>query len=115
MLEKIKTSAEAEARSWIADFSRSLAGGDVAAISALFVPDSHWRNLCGISWEIATFSGADKLADELGQRGRAVRACGFDVDTELLTPRRAPREGCIAFSREVGTGWRKENASKQIA
>ena len=89
MLDKIRTSAEAEAKSWIADFSRSLAGGDAAALSALFVPDSHWRNLCGISWEIATFSGAGKLADQLCRRARAVAAAGFEVDTELLMPRRA--------------------------
>ncbi|MFH1339691.1 MAG: NAD(P)/FAD-dependent oxidoreductase [Pseudomonadota bacterium] len=89
MLEKIKTSAEAEAKSWIADLSRSLAGGDAAALGALFVPDSHWRNLCGISFDIATFSGADRVAAELGRRARAVAASGFEVDAELLVPRRA--------------------------
>ncbi len=89
MLEKIRTSAEAEARSWISDFGRSLAGGDVAALGALFVADSHWRNLCGISWEIATFTGAGRLADQLCRRAREVAATGFDVDAELLVPRRA--------------------------
>ncbi|MDP3694432.1 NAD(P)/FAD-dependent oxidoreductase [Bradyrhizobium sp.] len=93
MLERIKTSAEAEARSWIADFGCSLASGDAAAVAALFVPDCHWRNLCGISWEIATFSGAGKLADELCQRARKVGASGLDVDTELLVPRRAVLAG----------------------
>ena len=77
MLEKIRTSAEAEARSWIADFSRSLASGDAAALAALFVPDSHWRNLCGISFDIATFSGAGKLADELCRRAREVERQRF--------------------------------------
>ena len=89
MLEKIRTSAEAEARSWISDFGRSLAGGDVAALAALFVLDSHWRNLCGMSWEIATFSGAGRVADELCRRAHEVAATGFDVDNELLVPRRA--------------------------
>ncbi|MDO8399109.1 MAG: NAD(P)/FAD-dependent oxidoreductase [Bradyrhizobium sp.] len=89
MLEKIRTSAEAEAKSWIADFSRSLAGGDAAALRALFVPDSHWRNLCGISFDIATFSGAGKLADQLCRRARAVAAAGFEIDTGLFMPRRA--------------------------
>jgi cation diffusion facilitator CzcD-associated flavoprotein CzcO len=89
MLEKIRTSAEAEAKSWIADFSRSLASGDAAALGALFVPDSHWRNLCGISWEIATFSGTERLADQLCRRAREASASGFEVDTDLLVPRRA--------------------------
>lgn len=93
MLEKIKTSAEAEARSWLADFSRSLAGGDRSALAALFVADCHWRNLCGISWEIATFSGAGRVADQLSRRVREVAATGFDVDTGLLMPRRAEVAG----------------------
>ena len=89
MLEKTKTSAEAEARSWIADFGRLLASGDVAALGELFVADSHWRNLCGMSWEIATFSGVGRVADQLCRRALGVSAGGFDVDTGLLMPRRA--------------------------
>ncbi|MDB5577435.1 MAG: monooxygenase, partial [Bradyrhizobium sp.] len=89
MLEKIKTSAEAEAKSWITDFSRSLASGDVAALGELFVADSHWRNLCGISWEIVTFSGVGRVADELCRRARDAGATGFEVDAGLLMPRRA--------------------------
>lgn len=88
MLEKIKTSAEAEAKSWIAGFGRSLASGDAEALCELFVPDSHWRNLCGISWQIATFSGAGKLADEFCRRAREAHAGGFEIDCDLLMPRR---------------------------
>ena len=89
MLEKIRTSAEAEARSWISEFGRSLASGDAAALAQLFVADSHWRSLCGLSWEIATFSGAGRVADELCRRAHEAAAAGFDVDTGLLVPRRA--------------------------
>lgn len=89
MLEKIKTSAEAEAKSWMAGFGRALVSGDAAALRELFLTDSHWRNLCGISWQIATFSGAGKLADELCRRAREAGATGFEVDAGLLVPRRA--------------------------
>jgi putative flavoprotein involved in K+ transport len=88
MLEKIKTSAEVEAKAWIAGFDRSLASGDAKALGEMFVADSHWRNLCGISWEIATFSGAGRLANELCRRARETNAGGFQVDTGLLVPRR---------------------------
>ena len=33
MLEKIKTSAEAEAKSWVSDFGRTLASGDAVALA----------------------------------------------------------------------------------
>jgi putative flavoprotein involved in K+ transport len=55
----------------------------------MFQADSHWRNLCGISWQIATFSGSRKLSEELCRRAREVGASGFEVDSELLPPRRA--------------------------
>jgi len=61
MLEKVRTSADAQARSWTSAFGHSLKGGDAAAVSQMFQADSHWRNLCGISWQIATFSGSKLL------------------------------------------------------
>ena len=89
MLEKVRTSAGAQARSWTSAFGHSLEGGDAAAVSQMFQADSHWRNLCGISWQIATFSGSRKLSEELCRRAREVGASGFEVDSELLPPRRA--------------------------
>jgi cation diffusion facilitator CzcD-associated flavoprotein CzcO len=87
MLDKVRTPAEAQARSWISTFSRWLGRDDAAAVRRMFQEDSHWRNLCGISWEIATFSGSRKLSDELCRRAREVGATGFEVDPGLLTPR----------------------------
>jgi cation diffusion facilitator CzcD-associated flavoprotein CzcO len=89
MLEKVRTSADTQARSWISAFGHSLGKADAAAVSQLFQADSHWRNLCGISWQIATFSGAEKLSDELCRRAREVGARGFEVDSELMSPREA--------------------------
>jgi cation diffusion facilitator CzcD-associated flavoprotein CzcO len=89
MLEKVRTSVDAQARSWIFAFGHSLRKADAAAVSQLFQADSHWRNLCGLSWQIATFSGAEKLSDELCRRARRVGAHGFEVDSELMSPREA--------------------------
>lgn len=89
MLEKVRTSAEAQARSWISAFGHSLGKADAAAVSRLFQADSHWRNLCGLSWQIVTFSGAEKLSFELCHRARKVDARGFEVDSELMSPREA--------------------------
>ena len=90
MLEKIKTSAEAEARSWIADFSRSLASGDVAALGCACL----WRIAIG---EIcAAFPGRSRPSaapiswpmNYAGGRARRAPA-DLQVDADLLTPRRA--------------------------
>jgi cation diffusion facilitator CzcD-associated flavoprotein CzcO len=89
MLEKVRTSADALARSWISAFAHALAMEDAAMVGQMFQAESHWRNLCGISWQIATFSGSGKLSDELCRRAGKVGATGFAVDSALMPPREA--------------------------
>ena len=73
---------------WCAAFNAALAGDAPHALLGLFVEDSHWRNLLGISWNFATFSGREKLVGELLARAREVGAAGFRVDASALPPRR---------------------------
>lgn len=87
MLEKVGTSPDTQARSWISAFSRFLASRDTVSLSRIFLLDSHWRNLCGFSWQMETVSGPQKLARELCRRAQEAGAAGFEVDSELLPPR----------------------------
>src|ERR1700730_3007147 len=96
MLEKPAPSAEQTATQWVDAFGRALTGGDEAALAKLFLPDSHWRNLFGISWQLATFSGNENLCHELSRRSSGVRPSEFRVDTAALAPRRA-----VVAGREV--------------
>jgi cation diffusion facilitator CzcD-associated flavoprotein CzcO len=89
MLEKVRTPIDPQVRSWISAFGHALARQDAAAVGQMFQADSHWRNLCGMSWQIATVSGSQKLSGELCRRAREVAATGFEVDTQLLLPRSA--------------------------
>jgi cation diffusion facilitator CzcD-associated flavoprotein CzcO len=89
MLEKLSTSPDACARGWIKAFSHSLAREDAEATSRLFQADSHWRNWCGVSWQIATISGSKKLSDAFCRRAREVAATGFEIDSGWLPPRNA--------------------------
>src|SRR4051812_20363557 len=77
------------AERWIDALNAALGGGQAAALSELFVTDSHWRNLFGISWYFATFSGNATVVAELSARAAAVRATGFRVDHIALAPRHA--------------------------
>jgi hypothetical protein len=96
MLEKPAPSAEQTATQWVGAFGLALTSGDGAALAELFLPDSHWRNLFGISWQLATFSGNENLRHELSRRASEVRASGFRLDTAALAPRRA-----VVAGREV--------------
>src|SRR5712675_1660142 len=96
MLEKLAPSAEQTATQWVGAFGFALTSGDEAALAKLFLPDSHWRNLFGISWQLATFSGNENLCHELSRRASEVRASEFRLDTAALAPRRA-----VVAGREV--------------
>ena len=110
MLDRLNPSAEDMAREWIGAFDAALAGGSEIALSELFVSDSHWRNLIGISWHFATFSGRHTLAREMLQRAATAGASGFRIDTAALTPRHAVVAGreiieaVISFDTAEGPG-----------
>jgi hypothetical protein len=110
MLEKLAPSAEQTATQWVGTFGLALTSGDEAALAKLFLPDSHWRNLFGISWQLATASGNENLGRELSRRASEVRAGEFRVDTAALAPRRAAIAGrevieaIIRFDTSHGPG-----------
>jgi len=81
---------------WIGAFGAALQAGSDRALSELFVADSHWRNLFGVSWQFATFSGRKALVEALLQRAAEAGASGFRLDTAALTPRRS-----VVAGREV--------------
>jgi len=74
---------------WIAALDAALAQRRAAALSELFEADSHWRNLFGISWYFATFSGNAAVVEQLLARSADVRATGFAIDHAAIAPRLA--------------------------
>jgi hypothetical protein len=96
MLDRLNPSAEDMAKAWIGAFDAALAGGLEIALSELFVADSHWRNLLGIAWGFATFSGNRLIGREMLQRAADTRATGFRIDMAAFAPRHA-----IVAGREI--------------
>jgi putative flavoprotein involved in K+ transport len=110
MLERLASSAEEAADQWIGAFNLALASGKADALGELFLPDSHWRNIFGISWQLATFSGRETLCKALSRRAAEADAAGFKINTAVLTPRRAVMAGrevieaVISFQTSEGPG-----------
>ncbi|WP_375777540.1 flavin-containing monooxygenase [Bradyrhizobium sp. ma5] len=98
MLDKLNPATEDApelmAERWIAALDAALASRSVDALSALFAPESHWRNIFGISWHFATFSGRQRVVAELLARAAAANAREFRLDDRALIPRRAVMAGC---------------------
>lgn len=110
MLEKLAPSAESQVKAWVSEFNRALAAKDETSLHHLFQTESHWRNLCGIAWPIATFNGRDTICRELHHSAADVEATGFDVDCVTLAPRitdiagRKVVEAMLRFTTVNGPG-----------
>jgi cation diffusion facilitator CzcD-associated flavoprotein CzcO len=110
MLERLAPSAEEAADQWMSAFNLALANGNADALGELFLPDSHWRNIFGLSWQLATFSGREILCKAVTQRAAEVDATGFEINTAALMPRRGVMAGrevveaVISFQTADGPG-----------
>ena len=62
---------------WLAAFEAALRAQSVAELSPLFVADSHWRNLFGLSWQFATVSGNATVVAEFLARSAEAGARAF--------------------------------------
>ncbi|MBG06672.1 MAG: monooxygenase [Rhodospirillaceae bacterium] len=106
----VQRNIEDLATGWIEEFDHALKTNDRDALGALFATDSHWRNICGITWSFATISGDAAIADALLARVAEAEACGF----ELFADRHPPRlntvadeeviEAVLQFRTKAGTG-----------
>jgi len=101
---------ESSAEHWLAQFQSALGQSGEAALKALFHPDSHWRDVLALTWELRTVSGRDAILDELtAHAGRAVPT-DFRIAQGRAAPRRVKRAGVevieaiFAFETAIGRG-----------
>jgi putative flavoprotein involved in K+ transport len=98
------------ADNWLAQFEDALAKSDGGLLNSLFHPDSYWRDVLALSWNIQTVDGADAILKEL--RTHAPRAVpnGFAIDPGRRAPRQVMRAGTNAieaifkFETAIGRG-----------
>ena len=82
---------------WLANFERALGDPAEAPLEALFHPDSHWRDVLALTWQIRTFTGAHAIAGELKTHAGRARPTGFRTDPRRTAPRRVTRAGTEAI------------------
>src|ERR1035437_999220 len=96
--------------SWLAQFESALATSDHALLKSLFHPDSYWRDVLALSWNIQTLNGAEPILSELKADAISASPSGFRVDPDRAAPRRVARPGANAieaifrFETAVGRG-----------
>jgi cation diffusion facilitator CzcD-associated flavoprotein CzcO len=85
------------AENWLAQFESAIAKPNDTLLKPLFHPDSYWRDVLALSWNLQTVNGADAILKEL--KAHAVRAApgGFRIDPDRAAPRRVTRAGSNAI------------------
>jgi len=109
MLDRTDDSSVA-ADNWLSQFEEALAKPDDGALKALFHPDSYWRDVLALSWNIQTLNGADAILKALPPLARSAAPSGFAIDPDRAAPRKVMRAGTNAieaifrFETKVGRG-----------
>jgi cation diffusion facilitator CzcD-associated flavoprotein CzcO len=78
---------------WLTQFERALATSDDTLLKTLFHPESHWRDVLALSWNIRTINGAEAIFSELKADAGRAKPAGFAIDPDRAAPRRVTRAG----------------------
>lgn len=95
---------------WLARFEQALGAADEPALKALFHPESYWRDLLALTWDISTVGGADAIAAGLASQAARAKPSRFQVAPSRTPPRHVERVGTPAieaiftFETAVGRG-----------
>jgi cation diffusion facilitator CzcD-associated flavoprotein CzcO len=87
------TELAAAAADWLTGFESVLAAPDPDRLNTLFHPDSHWRDVLALTWDIGTLSGADAIVHGLISHAGHAAPTNFQIDPARPAPRKVTRAG----------------------
>jgi len=82
---------------WLAQFEGALAKPDDGLLKTLFHPESYWRDVLALSWNLQTVNGADAILNELKARAADAAPSNFRIDPDRAAPRRVTRAGTVSI------------------
>ncbi|MGD9806473.1 MAG: NAD(P)-binding domain-containing protein [Hyphomicrobiaceae bacterium] len=95
---------------WLRAFETALTDRDAAALEALFVEDSHWRDILAFTWHITPTVGAAAIAQRLAECQQTTQAHNFALAEGRSPPRKVRRlgvdsiEGLFELETPIGRG-----------
>ena len=87
----------ASVENWLTEFERALERPDRNTLKPLFHPDSYWRDVLALSWNLQTLNGADAILSELPVLATRTVPRHFKIDPARAAPRRVKRAGTEAI------------------
>lgn len=97
------TAPAATAAAWLARFSDSLAGGDIAATLELFAEDCYWRDLVAFTWNVKTMEGKAAIAAMLKATLESTKPFNWQVESASGS-RSEPIQAWFSFATSIGQG-----------
>ncbi|WP_027582733.1 NAD(P)/FAD-dependent oxidoreductase [Bradyrhizobium sp. Ai1a-2] len=85
------------ADTWLARFEDALRKPGDGALNFLFLPDSSWRDILALSWNIQTIDGADAIIAELKRHADRAGPRRLAIDPDRRSPRKVMRAGTNAI------------------
>ena len=96
------------AEDWLARFETALTEPGGALLKTLFHPDSYWRDVLALTWDIKTVEGLDAILREMPAHVGRAKPTGFRIARGRTAPRRVTRAGTGAteaiFTFETAEG-----------
>src|SRR5437763_13469391 len=89
-------SAATAAENWLARFETALTEHDGRLLKTLFHPDSYWRDVLALTWQIKTVEGLDAILSEMRAHVGRAKPAGFRTARHRTAPRRVTRAGTDA-------------------
>lgn len=97
-----------QVRLWLSDFENALQAFNRTELEALFVQDSHWRDLFALTWNLTPTNGRDEIVAQLLSVQPDAQARHFTLAEGHVAPRRVKRTGIdvleAIFQFETATG-----------
>ncbi len=85
------------AENWLTQFEEALTKPDPVLLKTLFHPDSYWRDVLALSWNLQTINGAEPILNALTAHAISAGPGDFRIDAERAAPRRVVRAGSNAI------------------
>src|SRR5690242_12163662 len=82
---------------WLASLERALAQPRETQLRSLFHPESYWRDVLSLTWDIKTVSGAADVVSELKTHAARAKPTGFKTASRRTPPRWVTRAGTHAI------------------
>ena len=111
VLENAAVDSEVSAvRHWLASLESALRTGSRTALTALFTPDSHWRDLLAFTWDFTPVRGANQISAVMCGLQPKAQIRALTIAKNRASPRRVRRHGIdvieaiFDFETAIGRG-----------